>query len=85
MEGYDVDYSNLPLGHGEKSVILVLCSGIELTDAEMLAIRWHMGGFDMRAKSGSSTYANAFYKFPVACLFHVADTLTTYLDETVSK
>lgn len=40
--GYDVDYSNFPMGHGEKSVIRLLLSGMDLTDEEMLAIRWHM-------------------------------------------
>ena len=39
------------MGHGEKSVILVLCSGIELTDAEMLAIRWHMGAWALNFQS----------------------------------
>lgn len=27
--GYDVDYSNFPLGHGEKSVIMLLRSGLD--------------------------------------------------------
>lgn len=44
-EGYKVSFKNFPMGHGEKSVILVLCGGIELSDAEMLAIRWHMGAW----------------------------------------
>lgn len=53
-ETYD-DYSpsyiiedSLPLGHGEKSVIMALQMGIPLTDEEMVAIRWHMG-FDDKA------------------------------------
>ena len=71
----------MPYGHGEKSVYII--NGfLRLTREEAIAINWHMGGFDMRAKSGSSTYANAYYKFPIACLFHAADTLTTYLDES---
>ena len=32
-----------PIGHGEKSVIMLLRLGLELTEDEMLAIRWHMG------------------------------------------
>lgn len=35
----------LPLGHGEKSVIMA-ARHIELTPEEMAAIRWHMVGFD---------------------------------------
>jgi hypothetical protein len=34
-----------PLGHGEKSVYLV-SQHLDLTQAEALAIRWHMTGFD---------------------------------------
>ncbi len=75
---------DLPYGHGEKSVYII--NGfLRLTREEAIAINWHMGGFDMRAKSGSSTYANAYYKFPIACLFHAADTLTTYLDESQNQ
>lgn len=32
-----------PVGHGEKSVIVLLQHGLELTESEILAIRWHMG------------------------------------------
>lgn len=39
----------LPLGHGEKSVI-VLQSFIKLTRDEIVAIRWHMGSFDCAVK-----------------------------------
>ena len=43
-ETYKAGLNNeLPIGHGEKSVMLMLKQGFELTDDEMLAIRWHMG------------------------------------------
>jgi len=32
-----------PIGHGEKSVIMLLRLGLDLSEDEMLAIRWHMG------------------------------------------
>ena len=38
-EGYKVSYKNFPMGHGEKSVIWLLCAGLALNDDEMLAIR----------------------------------------------
>ena len=41
--------SGFPCGHGEKSVIMLLRMGLELTDDEILAIRWHMGGHETRA------------------------------------
>jgi hypothetical protein len=39
VPGYEVDYTSLPLGHGEKSVIMLLALGLKLTRDEMLAIR----------------------------------------------
>ena len=47
VPGYEVDYSGLPLGHGEKSVIMLLTLGLRLTRDEMLAIRWHMTAWDL--------------------------------------
>jgi len=74
---------NLPYGHGEKSVYII--SGfMKLTREEAMAINWHMGGFDARAKD-NSTINRAFAAFPLAVLFHAADILTSYLDEETLK
>lgn len=43
---YESDYSVMPVGHGEKSVIILLQMGLELHDDEIMAIRWHMGAWD---------------------------------------
>lgn len=48
---YDVDHGLYPFGHGEKSVILLLQNGLKLTNDEMLAIRWHMGAWDLNMDS----------------------------------
>ncbi len=48
---YGVDYSAMPLGHGEKSVIQLLRLGLELTDDEIIAIRWHMSAWDLAFQS----------------------------------
>lgn len=72
----------LPYGHGEKSVYII--SGfIKLTREESMAINWHMGGFDDRVKGGSYSLSNAYYQFPTALLFHLADIEATYLDEQI--
>lgn len=71
----------LPYGHGEKSVYIV-GSFIKLTREEAMAINWHGGGFDDRVKGGSYALADAYYKFPNAMIFHMADMMATYLDET---
>lgn len=73
-------YSNsLPYGHGEKSVYII--SGfMRLTREEAMAINWHMGGFDPRTQA-TTDMSDAFSRFPIAVLFHVADLEATYLDE----
>ena len=70
----------LPYGHGEKSVYIV--NGfIRLTRAEALAINWHMGGFDARSRGGDFSISEAYAKYPLCVLLHVADLEATYLDE----
>lgn len=70
----------LPLGHGEKSVI-ILQSYIKLTRDEIYAIRWHMGGFDNAVKGGDYGMGNAFELCPFAAMTHLADMEATYLVE----
>lgn len=71
---------NLPYGHGEKSVYMI--SGfMKLNRQEAMAINWHMGGFDQRVLGGSYGICDAFYQYPTALLFHIADLQATYLDE----
>lgn len=70
----------LPYGHGEKSVYII--SGfMKLTREESMAIRWHMGFSDNDFKAGGFSVGNAFEKFPLALLTHMADLQATYLDE----
>ena len=70
----------LPYGHGEKSVYII--SGfMKLTREEAMAIRWHMGFSDTDFKGGGYSVGNAFEKFPLALLTHMADLQATYLDE----
>ena len=77
--GYDVDYSNFPLGHGEKSVIMLLRMGLELSDEEIMAIRWHMTAWDLAFQS-QEMKANlnaAKDKTPLCCIVQTADGLAT--------
>ena len=76
---YKVD-DTLPYGHGEKSVYMI--SGfMKLTREEAMAINWHMGAFDERARNNTSILKNVFQKYPIAFLTHVADYMASYLDE----
>jgi hypothetical protein len=63
-----------PLGHGEKSVI-IMQRFIKLAPEELMAIRWHMGGFDDTAQTyaGSLALRKAFETYPIAALTHFAD------------
>lgn len=70
----------LPIGHGERSIVLVQ-QYMTLTEEENVAIRWHMGAFDKAAKGGSRELSEAFRKFPLALMLHLADMEATYLDE----
>ncbi len=80
---YEVDYSRLPLGHGEKSVIILLRLGLELTNEEILAIRWHMGAWDLAFQSYEmkNNISEAGEKFPLVSIIQAADGLSAHLLE----
>lgn len=86
-EGYRVSYKDFPMGHGEKSVIMLLCSGLELHDDEMLAIRWHMGawGINMNSYEDQRNYDTARQKYPLCSIIQSADSLAAAIMETTSE
>ena len=51
VDTYDVKYDNFPMGHGEKSAIMALWGGLDITQEELLAIRWHMTAWDLPFQS----------------------------------
>lgn len=81
---YEVDYTDFPVGHGEKSVIVLLQSGLELTKEEVLAIRWHMSAWDLPFQSyelmGSLNAARE--KTPLLGILQAADGLSANVLET---
>lgn len=84
VEGYKVSYKNFPMGHGEKSVILLLCAGISLYDDEMLAIRWHMGAWGINQNSFEEikSYDAANKRYPLVGIIQSADSLAANILET---
>lgn len=68
-----------PAGHGEKSVMLIQ-RYVKLNPDEIMAINWHMGFSDNRAKDsqGMSQVSQAFKEYPLAFLLHTADMMATY-------
>lgn len=81
--GYEVK-DEFPFGHGEKSC-LMLNWYIHLKPEEMLAIRWHMGMYDMGENGSQQRYA--FYaaaeKSLLVCLLQSADFLASKLAERI--
>ena len=83
VPGYEVDYSSLPLGHGEKSVIMLLTLGLKLTKDEMLAIRWHMTAWELAFQSPEqkSNLQIARDTSPLRTIIQAADGLSSSLLE----
>ncbi len=80
-EPYYTTQDHLPLGHGEKSLYLI-SRFIPLTDAEALAIRWHMGAYDNTARSDNyKSLSAAMQKSPLVLHLHHADMEATHIDE----
>lgn len=80
--GYTADYSYCPMGHGEKSVIRLLRMGLNLTNDEILAIRWHMGGWDLvDSFEAKGNFNAACEKCPLLSVLIAADELATRIME----
>lgn len=73
QKGEEWEYNNSPLltGHGEKSLILLQQHFGQLTEEEILCIRWHMGAFDDKANWNS--YGGSITKYPNVLYTHTAD------------
>jgi hypothetical protein len=82
-DAYGVDYSKFPLGHGEKSVIMLLSLGFPLTKDEMLAIRWHMTAWELPFQSAEakSNLNEARNQCPLLAVLQSADGLASALLE----
>lgn len=79
-EVYEVD-ERFPIGHGEKSCIIIQWFLKKLTTDELLAIRYHMGGFDSSAKGGDFSISKAYDMCPLAPMLQMADMEASYLIE----
>lgn len=84
--GYDIE-DTFPIGHGEKSVILLQWLGLELTVDEMLAIRYHMGLWSDSTDYGdpNRTYFRAVSMCPLLTIIQNADFMTSNLLENIKE
>lgn len=73
--------AELSMGHGEKSVYLLLQHGVKLTDEEALAIRWHMGAHDCAVKGGALDLNEAKKASPLVLALQMADEIAACWDE----
>ncbi|MDE6196900.1 MAG: HD domain-containing protein [Muribaculaceae bacterium] len=80
VEMYEIHDENFPVGHGEKSVILLLQSGLDLSDEEICAIRWHMGPWNL-SRDDEKFYRQAGRQSPLQALIHSADTIASAILE----
>lgn len=83
FDEYQISYEKFPVGHGEKSVIMLLRSGLDLEDDEILAIRWHMGAWCVNPTSHEEdrNYRDAQKASPLVALIHSADSLAAQILE----
>lgn len=83
VPGYRVSYRDFPMGHGEKSVTMLLLSGLDLHDDELLAIRWHMGAFGLNMNSLEDTrnYDAARTLYPLVSIVQSADSMAASILE----
>ena len=86
-EGYKVTYKKFPMGHGEKSLVLLHCSGLILSDDEMLAIRWHMGawGVNMTSLEDTRNYDVARKLYPLVSIIQAADAIAAGIMERTGE
>ena len=78
---YEVSYSHMPIGHGEKSVVMLLRMGLDLEDDEICAIRWHMGPWavDTSSIEQDKSYRQSIANSPLLPLIHTADTIASQI------
>ena len=79
-EAYEIHDEVFPVGHGEKSVILLLQSGLDLSDDEIYAIRWHMGPWNL-SRDDEKFYRQAGRVSALQPLIHAAETIASALLE----
>ena len=81
-EIYEIN-EKFPIGHGEKSCIILQWFFGKLEIHELLAIRYQMGSFDAAVKGGDFGISKAYEMAPLAAMLHLADLEATYLLEEI--
>ena len=77
-----------PLGHGEKSLSLYQMYIGDIDPIEALAIRWHMGAYNVSTQRGPQEIIDVWKRFetdPLILLTHIADGLAAHIDENTDN
>ena len=82
--GYNVN-DVFPIGHGEKSVIMLQNLGLELQPDEMLAIRYHMGMWGDGGSEMKYSQNNAIHYSPLVPLLQISDFEASVIFEPTIK
>ena len=87
VDTYNVSYTNFPMGHGEKSAIMARWGGLDITQEELLAIRWHMTAWDLPFQSVElgKSLNTARDQHPLCSLIQLADGIAANLMEFDDK
>ena len=82
-QGYEIN-DTFPIGHGEKSVIMLQNIGLVMNPDEMLAIRYHMGFFDDSGSNLKNAQYSAIKMTPLVPILQMADyTASTMIENTI--
>jgi len=79
-DGYEIE-DTFPIGHGEKSIIMLQNIGLSLDPCEMLAIRYHMGYWGESNFEFKATLTNAIKMCPLVVLLQEADFMASTILE----
>ena len=79
---YEYNPNTLLKGHGTKT-LMILSQFINLTEEEMLCIRYHMGAYgnEQEQKDEWAGFDRAIHKYPNVLWAHMADMLASKVDD----
>ena len=87
VDAYVVSEDRFPIGHGDKTVIMLLSLGLKLSADEMLAIRWHMGLWQVNQcdYDNVKNFDNALNMSPIVSILQAADNISTHVVENIQQ
>ena len=75
----DWDTASVPLGHGEKSLYMIM-KYLKVTDEEACAVRWHMGFSTVELQIEKPMLAMALHKYKLVLKLQTADSQSAFWD-----